>query len=262
MRRSAAGIAGPGPGTTGKSRTVTTASADLASIVRHRRARGAMNRRRPDAESIFYAALGQIPGRPQAGVPSDEACGGGPRLRAPWRACSRRPRRTCGFLDRRPSAPGLVPPRRPPTQPSRGPRHGHRPVQAAGADRRGGMGVGLHGRADRARPRARWRLKVIKPGMDTRAGASPGSRPSGRRLALMDHPNIAKVLDAGRRPSRAGPTSSWSWSGACPITEYCDRATPDAAASGWSCSCRSAGRCSTPTRRASSTATSSRRTSW
>ena len=47
-----------------------------------------------------------------------------------------------------------------------------------------------------------------------------------------------------------------------PITELLRRAPADARASGWSCSCRSARRCSTPTRRGSSTATSSRPTSW
>ena len=47
-----------------------------------------------------------------------------------------------------------------------------------------------------------------------------------------------------------------------PITEYCDEQQPHAAASGWSCSCRSARRSSTPTRRGSSTATSSPRTCW
>ena len=61
-----------------------------------------------------------------------------------------------------------------------------------------------------------------------------------------------------RRPAR---TSSWSWSRACrsPSTATQAGSRPD---SGWSCSCRSARRSSTPTRRGSSTATSSRRTSW
>ena len=81
-------------------------------------------------------------------------------------------------------------------------------------------------------------------------------------LALMDHPNIAKVLDAGADRPRAGRTSSWSWSTAMPITEYCDARQALDPASGSSCSSRSARRSSTPTRRASSIATSSRRTCW
>ena len=47
-----------------------------------------------------------------------------------------------------------------------------------------------------------------------------------------------------------------------PITDYCDQRPAVDRASGWSCSSRSARRCSTPTRRGSSTATSSPRTSW
>ena len=54
-------------------------------------------------------------------------------------------------------------------------------------------------------------LKVIKPGMDTRQVIARFEAER-QALALMDHPNIAKVLDAGddRRP--AARTSSWSWS--------------------------------------------------
>ena len=33
-------------------------------------------------------------------------------------------------------------------------------------------------------------------------------------LALMDHPNIARVLDAGTT-TPAGRTSSWTWSRGC-----------------------------------------------
>ena len=44
----------------------------------------------------------------------------------------------------------------------------------------------------------------------------------------MDHPNIAKVLDAGDDRHAAGPTSSWSWSRASrsPSTATSDRLTP------------------------------------
>ena len=42
-------------------------------------------------------------------------------------------------------------------------------------------------------------------------------------LALMDHPNIAKVLDAGSDRRRAGPTSSWNWCAGIRITDYCDQ---------------------------------------
>ena len=72
-------------------------------------------------------------------------------------------------------------------------------------------------------------------------------------LALMDHPNIAKVLDGGTT-DQAGRSSSWSWSRACrslSIATLADCRSRIAS----TCSRRSARRCSTPTRRGSSTAT-------
>ena len=44
-------------------------------------------------------------------------------------------------------------------------------------------------------------------------------------LALMDHPNIAKVLDAGATTDAAGRTSSWSWSRACRSPSTATRTT-------------------------------------
>src|SRR5262245_30726886 len=59
----------------------------------------------------------------------------------------------------------------------------------------GGMGTGYV--AEQERPvRRRVALKVIKPGMDTRAVIARFEAER-QALALMDHPNIAKVLDAG-----------------------------------------------------------------
>ena len=80
-------------------------------------------------------------------------------------------------------------------------------------------------------------------------------------LAMMDHPNIARVLDAGATET-GRPYFVMELVHGVPITEYCDDKPAHARASGWSCSSRSARRSSTPTRRGSSTATSSRRTSW
>ena len=49
-------------------------------------------------------------------------------------------------------------------------------------------------------------LKVIKPGMDTRQVIARFEAER-QALALMDHPNIAKVLDGGDDRRRAGRTS-------------------------------------------------------
>ena len=53
-------------------------------------------------------------------------------------------------------------------------------------------------------------LKVIKLGMDTKQVVARFEAER-QALAMMDHPNIAKVLDAGHDRDRAGPTSSWNW---------------------------------------------------
>ncbi len=84
-------------------------------------------------------------------------------------------------------------------------------------------------------------LKILKVGMDSRQVIARFEAER-QALALMDHPNIAKILDAGTigskveggrmkdekecssspdssfilHPFPAGPISSWSWSRACP----------------------------------------------
>ena len=123
----------------------------------------------------------------------------------------------------------------------------------------GGLGVVFM--AEQTEPvRRKVALKIIKPGMDTRQVIARFEAER-QALALMDHPNIAKVLDAGTTDTRpallrhgAGPRH--------PDHRVLRREAAHAPASGWSCSSTSARPCSTPIKKASSTATSSRRTSW
>ena len=64
-------------------------------------------------------------------------------------------------------------------------------------------------------------LKIIKAGMDTREVIARFEAER-QALALMDHPNIAKVLDAGA--TEAGrPYFVMELVNGIPITEYCDR---------------------------------------
>ena len=83
-------------------------------------------------------------------------------------------------------------------------------------------GFGVVYMAEQSRPvRRKVALKVIKPGMDTkeviaRFGAER------QALALMDHPNIAKVLDAGTTES-GRPYFVMELVRGIPITEYCDQ---------------------------------------
>jgi serine/threonine protein kinase/Flp pilus assembly protein TadD len=64
-------------------------------------------------------------------------------------------------------------------------------------------------------------VKVIKPGMDTRQVIARFEAER-QALALMDHPNIARVLDAGTTESRL-PFFVMELVKALPITEYCDQ---------------------------------------
>ena len=63
-------------------------------------------------------------------------------------------------------------------------------------------------------------LKIIKPGMDTRQVIARFEAER-QALAMMDHPNIAKVLDAGTTPS-GRPYFVMELVKGVPITTYCD----------------------------------------
>ncbi len=103
-------------------------------------------------------------------------------------------------------------------------------------------------------------LKVIKAGMDSRQVIARFEAER-QALALMDHPNIAKVLDAGTTES-GRPYFVMELVKGVPITKYCDEKHLPLR-DGWSCSCKCARPCSMPTRRAPSTAISNRPTcSW
>ena len=64
-------------------------------------------------------------------------------------------------------------------------------------------------------------LKVIKPGMDTREVVARFNAER-QALALMDHPNIARVLDAGATDSDR-PYFVMELVRGIPITDYCDQ---------------------------------------
>ncbi len=64
-------------------------------------------------------------------------------------------------------------------------------------------------------------LKVIKPGMDTKQVIARFSAER-QALAMMDHPNIARVLDAGATDS-GRPYFVMELVRGIPITDYCDQ---------------------------------------
>src|SRR5262249_54488269 len=78
-------------------------------------------------------------------------------------------------------------------------------------------GFGLVFVAEQTEPvRRKVALKVLKPGMDTRDVVARFEAER-QALALMDHPNIAKVLDAGR------PYFVMELVRGLSITDYCDQ---------------------------------------
>ena len=68
-------------------------------------------------------------------------------------------------------------------------------------------------------------LKIIKPGMDTREAVARFEAER-QALAMMEHPNIAKVFDAGATES-GRPYFVMELVRGVPITEYCDRCNLD-----------------------------------
>jgi serine/threonine protein kinase/tetratricopeptide (TPR) repeat protein len=84
----------------------------------------------------------------------------------------------------------------------------------------GGMGTVY--RADQTEPvRRQVALKLIKIGMDSRAVLARFNAER-QALALMDHPNIARVFDGGTTPSNQ-PFFVMELVEGAPITEYCDK---------------------------------------
>ena len=126
-------------------------------------------------------------------------------------------------------------------------------------ERVGEGGCGVVYVAEQTQPvRRRVALKVIKLGMDTKEVIARFEAER-QALAMMDHPNIAKVLDAGTT-EWAGLIFVMELVRGIRITDYCDQATISPHKNGSTCSSRFARRSSTRIRRGSFTATSSRRT--
>jgi tetratricopeptide (TPR) repeat protein len=85
----------------------------------------------------------------------------------------------------------------------------------------GGFGVVFM--AEQTQPvRRKVALKILKPGMDTRQVVARFEAER-QALAIMDHPNIARVLDGGQT-ANGRPYFVMDLVKGLPITEYCDQA--------------------------------------
>ena len=85
----------------------------------------------------------------------------------------------------------------------------------------GGMGV-VYMAEQREPVRRKVALKVIKPGMDSRDVIVARFEAERQALALMDHPNVAHVLDAGATES-GRPYFVMELVPGVPITTFCDQ---------------------------------------
>jgi WD40 repeat protein/serine/threonine protein kinase len=165
-------------------------------------------------ESIFLAALEeQAPEKRAAYL--DEACRDDVELRRQVERLLRAQPRVGAFLESPASAlVGTV------DEPIReGPGTVIGPYKLMEQIGQGGMGLVFV--AEQQQPvRRKVALKVIKPGMDTREVIARFEAER-QALALMDHPNIARVLDAGATAS-GRPYFVMELVKGVPITQFCD----------------------------------------
>jgi serine/threonine protein kinase/tetratricopeptide (TPR) repeat protein len=164
-------------------------------------------------ESLFARAL-EIESAAERAAFLDRACADNPALRAELEALLRAHEQSGDLLDMPESATRTA------DQPAR-----EAPGAALGPykllERIGEGGMGTVWMAEQQEPiRRRVAVKVIKEGMDSRQVLARFEAER-QALALMEHPNIAKVLDAGRTPS-GRPYFVMELVKGQPITTYCD----------------------------------------
>ena len=98
------------------------------------------------------------------------------------------------------------------------------PYEVVGVLGEGGMGMVYHGRQSEPFERD-VAVKVLRPGLD---GARVMARFEWERRALarLDHPNIARVLDAGTDPDSGRPFVALPLIDGVPITRHCELVEP------------------------------------
>jgi WD40 repeat protein/serine/threonine protein kinase len=167
----------------------------------------------PTRERLFHAAA-ELKEPAQRAAFLDAACGANPQLRAEIEELLRHDAEAGSFLEK-------------PSEPT-GP---YRPIpEGAGSligpykllQQIGEGGFGVVYMAEQQQPvRRKVALKIIKPGMDTKEVIARFESER-QALALMDHPNVARVFDAGATES-GRPYFVMELVRGVPITEFCDK---------------------------------------
>jgi len=166
-----------------------------------------------DAERLFHQAL-ELPSAPERSAFLKGACGDNEALRRQVEGLLAAHEKSAPFLPTEPGDRTVM------ETPSEGPGTvigRYKLLQQIGE---GGMGVVYM--AEQTQPVVRKvAFKIIKLGMDTRQVVARFEAER-QALALMDHPNIAKVLDAGATET-GRPYFVMELVRGIPITEYCDK---------------------------------------
>ncbi len=166
-------------------------------------------------EEIFHQALARTNPEERAAY-LERACGGDATLRAWVEALLRADVGASGVLEQSPQ--GMDATLDVPMGEGPGTVIGHfKLLEPIGE---GGFGIVFM--AEQTQPvRRKVALKVLKPGMDTRQVVARFEAER-QALAIMDHPNIAKVYDGGATPS-GRPYFVMELIKGVPITDFCDQ---------------------------------------
>jgi serine/threonine protein kinase/tetratricopeptide (TPR) repeat protein len=169
----------------------------------------------PSAETLFAEALAKPPAERAAFL--DQACAGDPERRARLESLLRAEERAKNFMETVPASAE----RTALAQPHPDERPGDRIGRYKLLEKIGEGGCGIVYVAEQTEPVVRRvALKVIKLGMDTR-DVIARFEAERQALALMDHPNIAKVLDAGSTAT-GRPYFVMELVRGVPLTKFCD----------------------------------------
>ncbi|MFO0908066.1 MAG: tetratricopeptide repeat protein [Isosphaeraceae bacterium] len=176
-------------------------------------------------ESIFAAALARATTEERRAF-LDEVCAGDPAMRQRLDLLLAAHDQTLGILDQ-PSPPAGWPGSMTGTAPGDPGRDEAEDRVVGGRfrliERIGEGGMGSVWKAEQTEPvRRTVALKLIRSGLDTRAVLSRFDTER-QALAMMEHPNIARVLDGGTTES-GRPYFVMEYVKGIPITRYCDEA--------------------------------------